>query len=707
MIPKHKQLILLAASGGLALPAQAEQQPAVELEPVIVTSPLQLKRSESALPVTVLSDEELRMKTGHSIGETLKNELGITSQSFGPGVGTPVIRGQAGPRVRVLNNGIGANDMSAISPDHATSVEPLLAERIEVLRGPATLLYGSGAIGGVVNVIDNRIPDKRPDKPIGGALEQRFDSTSNETSTAMKVDGGQGHIAYHLDGFYRHRDDLDIGGRAIDIAKVAITDPGLDIVDNPEGFLQNTGAEAISGSAGLSWIDDFGFAGASINNLNNNYGIAPDGTGEELVRIDLRQDKYDFKSELIQPFRFAKALRTRLGYTDYQHTELANGELGALFTNKTYEGRIELEHQDIGPFRGVVGFQAQSSDFHGQHYHTHNHEEHDEHEEEEEGDEGHEGSLVEDIVPRSDVQSYGVFAVESLDVGPVTYQFGTRVEQTDIRPDGMQSFSYTPVSASVSALWKLDTRNTFNLAVTRSARAPQVQELLSDGFHHATRSWERGDTGLKEEISYNLDLGYRFKSDWLRAEVDLFHNWAGDYIYQRRTGEFLDEEGDSEHCDDSYCVPVLQSSQADAIFKGYEAKLIFPLMENRYGLLDLTLFSDYTRGEFVNGGDVPRMPPLRYGLQLDYNQEKLASYLRFTRADDQPHAGDFETSTAGYFLLDVGVNYQLKAYKDAKLLLFAKGNNLLDQNIRNAVSYQRIFAPEAGRGAEIGFRLSY
>lgn len=694
----YKKIILLAASGSLALPVQAEEQSITELEPVIVTSPLQLKLSESAMPVTVLSDDELRMKTGHSIGDTLKNELGISSQSFGPGVGTPVIRGQAGPRVRVLNNGIGANDMSAISPDHATSVEPLMAERIEVLRGPATLLYGSGAMGGVVNVIDNRIPGKAFDKALSTALEQRFDSTSDETSTAMKVEGSKDHIAYHVDGFYRHRNNLDIGGSGIDTAKVAITDPGLEIVDNPKGYLNNTGAEAISGSAGLSWIDDFGFAGASINNLNNNYGIAPDGTGDEIVQIAMRQNKYDFKSELLNPFQFAKAIRTRLGYTDYQHTEIANGEMGALFTNKTYEGRVELEHQDIGPLRGVVGFQAQSSDFHGQHYHTHHHDD-----EEEE----HDGSFVENIVPRSDVQSYGVFAVESFDAGPVTYQFGTRVEQTDIRPDAGEHFSYTPVSASVSALWKLDQRNSLNLALTRSSRAPQVQELLSDGFHHATRSWERGDTALKEETSYNLDLGYRFRSDWMRAELDLFHNWASDYIYQHRTGEFLDEEGHSEHCDDSYCVPVLQSSQNDAIFKGYEAKLIFPMMENHLGLLELTLFSDYTRGEFKSGGNVPRMPPLRYGLQLDYAKDKLNSYLRFTRADDQPHAGDFETSTAGYFLLNVGVNYQIKAYQDAKFMVFAKGNNLLNENIRNSTSYLRNFAPEAGRGAEVGFRVSY
>ncbi|MDD2737618.1 MAG: TonB-dependent receptor [Methylomonas lenta] len=677
----YQKFILLAVSVSAVVPATADESSPSELESIIVSAPMALKTSESALPVTVLSDDDLRMKTGHSIGDTLKNELGISSQSFGPGVGTPVIRGQAGPRVRVLNNGIGSNDVSAISPDHATSVEPLLAERIEVLRGPATLLYGSGAMGGVVNVIDNRIPDKMFDKLVGAALEQRFDSTSNETSTAMKVEGGQGNIAYHFDGFYRHRDNMDIGGRGIDTTKVSITNPSLEVVDNPYGYLNNTGAEAISGSAGLSWIGDNGFVGAAINNINNNYGIAPDGTGEETVKIAMRQNKYDFKSQLDNPFGLGKALRTRLGYTDYEHTEIANGEPGAYFTNQSYEGRMEFEHHDLGPLRGVVGFQAQASDFNAI-----------------------EKNTGESIVPHSDITSYGVFAVESFDVGDVTYQLGARVEQTDIRPVDLDTLSYTPVSASVSALWKLDQRNSLNLAVTRSSRAPQVQELLSNGYHDATRSYDVGDINLKEETAYNLDVGYRFKTDWLRAEFDLFHNWANDYIYQQRDGEFVDEDGNPCVVD---CVPVLTSDQANAIFKGYEAKLIIPMMENHYGLLDLTLFSDYTRGEFVNGSNVPRMPPLRYGFQLDYNWDKLSSYLRLTRAEDQPYAGDYETSTAGYFLFNVGTNYQVKAYQDTTLMVFAKGNNLLNQNIRNSTSYLRNFAPEAGRGAEIGFRLSY
>ncbi|MGH8547145.1 MAG: TonB-dependent receptor [Methylococcales bacterium] len=659
-------------------------QSVTELEPVLVTAPLRDEVSESTVPVNVLKGEGLRMKMGHSIGETLKQESGITSQSFGPGVGTPVIRGQTGPRVRVLANGIGSNDASAISPDHATSTEPLLADRIEVLRGPATLLYGSGAIGGVVNIIDNRIPENNPEHLLGGAVEQRYDSASNEESTALKLDGGQGPVAMHLDGFYRQRNNIAIGGAAIDEAAARAVDPTLPAsLQNSFGVLLNSSAHAVGGSAGASWIGDAGFAGASINRLKNNYGIPPDGTGNEITRIDLRQNKYNFKSELEHPFAFAESLRMRLGYTDYHHTEIANVIAGSFFTNKTYEGRVELTHQPIGPLRGVVGFQAISSDFSAT-----------------------DKSTGETLVPRSQINHFGVFAVEAFDVGTVAYQFGVRAEDARIDPRGLSGLNYIPVSASGSGSWKMNDRNRFNLAITRSQRAPQVQELLTNGFHDATRSFEVGNINLTKETSYNLDLGYRFKSDWLTAEVDLFYNWVDNYIFQQRNGQFVTEDGDP--CPpDTACSPVLVTRQSAAIFKGFEGNLIFPVMENHSGRVDLTLFGDYTRGQFDSGVDVPRMPPLRYGLQLDYARKKLSAYLRVTRAEAQNHPGEFDTSTSGYVLLNLGLNFQVKAYKEVRLMLFAKGSNLLNQNIRNSTSYLRNFAPEPGRGAEAGLRFSY
>ncbi len=656
----------------IAPTAYANDDSIVELDELVVTAPLQNNVSESVAPITVLSDKELRLKVGHSIGETLKNELGITSQSFGPGVGSPVIRGQSGPRVRVLNNGIGSNDVSAISPDHATSVEPLLAERIEVLRGPASLLYGSGAIGGVVNVLDNRIPEKRPERLLGGAFEQRFDSVSDETSTVLKIEGGKNNLAYHLDGFNRDRNNLDIGGSAIDVKAVQATDPMLSVIQNTHGYINNTSANAISGSAGVSLIGDPGFAGISINRLENNYGIAPDGSGGELTRIDLKQSKYDFKSELKKPFRYAESLRMKLGYTDYQHTEIPDGVAASFFTNKTYESRLELTHNPLGMFRGMIGFQALAGDFSAFNKATNN-----------------------IIVPQTQSNSYGVFALESFNIDELPIQLGLRIENTSLTPKGFSNLTYTPISASGSSVWKLNNSNHINLALTRSQRAPQIQELTVNGYHDATRSYEIGDINLHEETSYNLDLGYKFKSDRVRVQVDLFHNWANAYIYQQRNGLFIDG------------AAVVKSSQANATFMGYESKLTIPLLQNQFGLVELMLFSDFTRGQFVNGSDVPRMPPLRFGFQLDHSKGNWDTNLRLTRGETQTHTGEFDTPTAGYLLLSLGTQYQLLNVHEVDIMIFAKGNNLLNENIRNSTSYLRNFAPEPGRGAEIGFRVSY
>ena len=745
----YKKILLLAAATSIfALAASADDQTAIQvgqsnesiinLDTVVVSSASTAKRSESPLPATQLSGDELTLKMGNTIGDTLKQELGMSSQSFGPGVGTPVIRGQSGPRVKVLENGIGSSDVSQLSPDHASSIEPAMAESIEVLRGPATLLYGSGIIGGVVNVIDNRIPSHLYTKPLNVVFDQRLDSATNESSSTMKTEGSKGHWAYHLDGLVRERGDMSIAGSAIDTPKAQLLDPTLTVVNNHHGTLANTFAETLNGAAGASYINDGGFVGLGFNQFHNNYGIAPDGGSfvsngisyaNPNTRIDQRQNKYDFKSELNQPFSFAKKLALRFGYTDYYHTEFDGGvpgipyNPGTAFSNKTYEGRIELTHKDLGPFKGSFGFQVLSSQFAAFNFPAG-------------GVPSADLAVLDNTttltVPATQTNSFGVFGLESVKVGSMLYQVGLRVEDAALTPTLSNSYiapfgstvnsnyNYTPISASASALWTLDKINSFNMGLTRSQRAPQVQELFSNGYHDATRSYELGDPNLHMETSYNLDLGYKFKARGVRGELDLFTNWANDYIYQQRTGNYVppgfvptvnSQTLSNAQCQadspTATCTAVTGSMQADAIFRGYESKLIFPVMENRHGMIDLTLFSDYTRGQFVNGGNVPRLPPLRFGFQWDVSQQQWSANLRFTRAQAQNDAGANDTATAGYYLVTMGAEYQIKRYHDTNIMIYLKGNNLLNENIRNSVSYLRNFSPEPGRGAQLGFRVTY
>lgn len=681
--------IFFLSTSSLGFNAFAADNEIYKLDDVYITSTgIKQYTSESAKPVTVLSGEELQTKMGTTIGDTLKNELGITSQSFGPGVGTPVIRGQSGPRVRVLQNSVGNNDVSSLSPDHANGVNPISAERIEVLRGPSTLLYGNGAIGGIVNVIDNRIPEQVPDKLLGGAAAQRYDSASDLTSSALKLDGGKDKFAFHLDGFYNDQNNTHIGGQQIDESAARATDPTLEgtpVLNNPNGVIPNSNVRSRGGSAGASVIGDIGLVGAAINSLENNYGIPPNGTGGDPVRVQMNQTKYDFKGQLNKPFALAKELRLKFGYTDYKHVELDNGEVATTFLNKTYESRLELEHQPLGIVKGVMGFQSVNSDF---------------------------SALgAEALVPQSKIDSYGLFAVESFKIKDITYELGLRGEWQGISPETTySSVSYVPLSGSVSALWDITKQHQLSLGVTQSQRAPQIQELFSNGVHEATMSYEKGDVNLQKEISYNLDLGYKFNTSWMTSELNLFNNWVNDYIYQQQDYQVFNEDLEAFQliCSDpGACLPVLQSAQANAVFRGFEAKTLFPLMQNHYGAIDLTLFGDYTRGTFDQGGNVPRMPPLRYGFELSYEKNDITTQARLTRGEAQNDAGENQSNTPGYLLLNLGAQYQLATFHQSEVQLFATGKNMLNENIRNSTSYLRNFAPDPGRSAEIGIRVSY
>lgn len=374
-----------------------------------------------------------------------------------------------------------------------------------MLRGPATLLYGSGAIGGIVNVIDNRIPEEVPDKLAGGTLEQRFNSVSDEMSTTIKVEGGKNHFAYHLDGFYRNQGDVSISSQAIDVSRAQVSEPSLVVTQNPRGFISNSSSNSYSGSGGFSLVGDSGFIGLSGNILQNNYRLPPNGTASaEIVTVKVDQNKFDFKTTLKKPFQtFSEDIRLKMSFTDYQHLEVANDVVEARFINDTFEGRVEVPHIPFGPLKGVVGFHAIASKF----------------------------SAIrvadnETIVPSTQINSFATFAQESFDVGPIDAQMGIRVEHATLDPKNPTNpyRSFTPVSLSASGSWKMDNQNTFDITLTRSQRAPQVQELYFSGSHEATRSFERGNANLGNETSYNLDLSYKLISNRVTLELDLFHN---------------------------------------------------------------------------------------------------------------------------------------------------------------------------------------
>ena len=668
---KHKLYFLFFLLILINQRSYARSEHVHELDQLIISTPLAESTANTALPISILSGNELRIKASSSIGETLKNESGITSQSFGPGVGQPVIRGQTGSRVHVLQNGLGSLDVSSLSPDHSNSTEALWAEKIEVLRGPATLLYGSGAIGGVVNVIDNRIPDNVPENLFEGAFEQRYNTVNEGKSSAFKVDGGKGMLAWHLDGFYRDSINQQIADNAI---------KGV----NDDGRLLNSNARAKSGTAGFSLVGDKGFVGFSINHLDNNYGVPPGNEPDEEIRIDLKQTRYDMKAEIKDPLTFAENLNIRLSYNDYQHVELENGEPGTVFDNEGFESRLELIQKPWAFFdHGVLGVQTKNSEV---------------------------SALGEEaVIPKADINSIGFFTIQDIHTEYLTYEVGLRIEQQWIDPVGLSEVSHTPVSFSASSLWSVTDEDSIKLTFSRSERAPDIQELFSNGAHLATSSYDLGNPNLKVETSHNIELGFHIDHELFQADINLYQNWVQDYISQNNSGQFFNSDSETfvNTCTHDGCLPVFNAQQQDAEFQGFEAQITVPLMTTDYGHFDSELFADYVRGRFTNGDDIPRMPPLRYGMQISWKNTDWTTQLRITRAEKQENPGLNETDTDGYWLLDLSANYRLNIANYADMLLFVKTNNLLDQDIRHSVSYLRNSAPEAGRGVEMGLKIEF
>lgn len=686
-----------------------------EMEHVLISVPLHKKTAETALPVTVLSGDELKRVAASTIGHTLDATPGVANASFGPGVGQPVIRGQQGARVTVLQNGTSSADASNLSADHAVSVEALLADSVEILRGPSTLLYGGGAIGGVVNVLDNRIPTSLPSEPTG-ALEYRHDSASDMDNVVGRFESSSGNFAVHADVLYRDWSDLEIPGYAS--AEDEHDEHGHDDHDDHDehseeerrGVLGNTGGRTKSLTLGGSYHFEDGFFGLAVNRLENTYGIPAGahvhhgdeedhdeheedhdedhiedddhddhGHGDGVV-LDVEQTRYDAALHWHDPAPGLEVLRGFLTYTDYEHKEIeGSGEVGTTYANDSWEGRLEMVHETVGNFHGVFGLQMKSSEF---------------------------SALGEEaFIPVTDSDEIGLFLVEDYHLDDWTFELGARFDHDKRDPDSAsaRSTSFTAFSASASALWNLAPGWQLGAALSIAERAPTIEELYSNVeaegveqlvVHAATNAIEIGDQNLDTETSNNLDLSMDWQGDGHSVSVTVFYNDFDQYIGLMDTGEEVDE------------VTVYAYDQDDAEFYGIEVDAEFTLARLNAGDLRLGVFGDLIRGELDSGEDAPRLPPQRIGGRLSWTGDNWSAWGQVIEAGEQDRAGVNEAETDGYTRWDAGIDYRLPL-GSGEWVTFVNFNNITDEEIRLSTSFLREIAPEAGRSIEAGIRLTF
>jgi len=664
-----------------------------------------------AQPKTELEGQALRREVSTTLGETLARQPGVNNASFGPGVGLPVIRGLSGVRVKIVEDDIGAWDASSLGPDHAGGIEPVLAERIQVVRGPAALSYGNGAIGGVVAVDTRRIPVGAPRRPFSAFAEQRNEivNTNRQSTSAIKLDGGADSFAVHGDAFLREQDDTSIAGDAIDAA--AITRQfGVPPQSNTRGYLANTHARAHAGAIGAAFVGEPWRVGFSHSELSNNYGIplgghidaghvhGPGGEKAEIahaVRIDMQQTRSDFRLGWQGESRWLEGIELRAGRIDYQHRELENGARGTLFENHVTELRLELIQARFGRLSGSAGVQHIDRDF--------------------------AAVGAEAFVPPSRQRSTGLWAIEKLEFERWRLQAGMRAERQRVEQRapsvslGGITVTHTPMQHTTyntmfSASYAVTDELQISATASRAQRAPDIQELLALGPHLATQTFDIGDSMLKQERFDNVDAGIAWTTPWALIDLHYFHNRAQDFIYQQNTGFFFDtdEKLIRINCVKlEECLPVQRYRQEHARFYGYELEIKSQAFAAGRGAVTATLFSDYVRGRLRGGQDIPRMPPLRVGFRLEYGQQSWSGDIEIIATAAQSHPGLNETPTDAALDARAGFEHHIQAITTADVTLFMRGRNLLNREIRNATSFLRNYAPEAGRSLEVGFNAAF
>ena len=691
---------------------------AIEVIDVHAT-PMHLSVMESATPVSVLSGETLRRQQAATLGDTLEKLPGVQSNFHGNVASTPIIRGLSGPRVLITQNGLDVSDVSRVGPDHAVASEASTAKQIEVLRGPATLFFGSGAIGGVVNVVDQRVPTSTETR---GEFVLETQTVNDQKLGTFNVTTGVDNIAFYADGFYRDSNDYET--------------PVAPDIDDPDGahVVENSNEESNGFTLGTSYLFDQGYVGVAVERFEREYGVPGHSHGGDTsVFADLEQTKYQLLGEYNFTNDFLQSVHFRAGYTDYEHAEVEGGLVGTTFSNETEELRVELLHKPMAGWRGGISLHYKGSDVFAQ------------------GEEA--------FTPPSEMEMFAVALMEERHFGDFLVQLGARAESVTLDASSVllpeldahehddehdhdehahdehegsefvRQFAVdqeiTPISLSAGVVYTINESYNVGVSLSRSERAPSASELLSFGPHIGTRTYEIGalfdlseegefvlsQTAIDLETANNIDLTFRKTQGDVGFVFNAFYNQVDNYYFQEETGLFAesghdhahDEEGhdEEEHSEDEHSdeLPVYLFGSADAVLHGFELQVAWQTTDN----LKLDFFADYVKARLKDGGALPRTSPMRVGSHVAYTLDNFRADLDITYFAKQDDISTFETETDGYTLVDASITYDI-SLGDIDLSVYLSGENLTDEEARVHTSFLKDIAPRPGRNFAFGVR---
>jgi len=677
-------LLPLAAPAAFAqtLPSPADPHAhdaeTVVLENLVVSaSPVARTQADLIGSASVLSGDALAAARQPTLGETLAAVPGVSTTWFGPGASRPILRGLGANRVRVLANSTDTLDASNTSPDHAVSVEPFLVKRIEVVRGPASLLYGSAALGGVVNVIDHRIESELPEGPVSGLVDSSVTDNGAGYATGGALDvalaanreAGSG-LVLHLDGFRREADDLEVPGFS--------GQPGA-----PKGELVNSDLAAKGASAGLSYVSESLDAGLNYNGFDSRYGVP----NEESVEIALRQRRLDASADYVGDFGVFTGARAKFGYADYEHRELEGAEIGTILGQEGFDGRVELLHGDPSGWNGALGAQLGHADL---------------------------SALGEEaFLPTHTTDSAAVFVFQELVRDQTTWQAGARVEHRRIDADpfaspggavsGARGDDRATLSGSLGAIYTLDPAYKLAWSLSATERAPTGQELYADGPHVGTAAYEIGDASFDDERSLGYELSLRKVTGFVTGSLTGYVNAFDGYLFEEGTGVTVD---DTNTPDPAGELQRTRFVQRDALFYGAETEAVWHLHQAPRHLLDLTTALDYVRAREEGGRDLPRIAPLKTRLALDWRRASWTVGADLLGVLKQADTAPGETETGGHLLVGLHAGYCLRTPL-ATYDFFVRASNLTDEEARVHTSFLKDIAPLPGRAFTAGVRASF